>query len=302
MQTKSEQYFPFEVSIFNNESISELINEHGPKGFGAYVMILAELRLSKDYTCGMNTIHVIARKCKISLKLVESVLHDFDLFILTRDEDTLMISSPYMCRVMEAYDNKIQKCAEGGRKSADKNKRGANGQFTSTAGTSDQIRLDNNNKTTTNVVSKESITGSNSSSNDHNWKKYLDDAIRDEEWMAVLAMNSGINSIFVKYQDYLVECFCNHIRLQGTESNIQSAKDAKSYFANYLRPGTPTHRRIVTHLINHETEQRRYPERRFETLDPKTGKRSYCGRPIPNDAPLRPNNTAVWDEKESRWL
>ena len=39
---------------------------------------------------------------------------------------------------------------------------------------------------------------------------------------------------------------------------------------------------------------------RFEQRNPDTGERSYCGVPIPADAPPRPNDQAVWCE--GKWV
>ena len=39
----------------------------------------------------------------------------------------------------------------------------------------------------------------------------------------------------------------------------------------------------------------------YEERDPTTGQRSYCGVPIPDGAPPRPNAQAVWNNETKQW-
>ena len=49
-------------------------------------------------------------------------------------------------------------------------------------------------------------------------------------------------------------------------------------------------------------QRSRIDEYRYEDRDPVTGKRSYCGLPIPDDAPPRPNTQAVWLPDKKVWV
>ena len=40
----------------------------------------------------------------------------------------------------------------------------------------------------------------------------------------------------------------------------------------------------------------------YETYNPLTGERSYCGVPLPADAPPRPNGRATWDNLKQSWI
>ena len=94
----------------------------------------------------------------------------------------------------------------------------------------------------------------------------------------------------------IVECFKQHVRSIGKESHIQSLNDAKHYFCFFLKPGSHTYQRLLLQLKQQE-EDNAY---RFEQRNPDTGERSYCGIPIPHDAPPRPNVQAVWDGE--KWI
>ena len=40
----------------------------------------------------------------------------------------------------------------------------------------------------------------------------------------------------------------------------------------------------------------------YETYNPLTGERSYCGVPLPAGAPPRPNGRATWDSLKQSWI
>ena len=84
--------------------------------------------------------------------------------------------------------------------------------------------------------------------------------------------------------------FKQHIQAVGNEKDIQSPSDAKRYFCFFNTPGSVTFRKLVDELQK-PIDKGKY---KFEDRDPTTGERSYCGVPIPADAPPRPNDQAVW--------
>ena len=318
---KAKLYFPFEINMINNNKESMLIEALGPKGFGGYIMILTELRHNPNYRCTLSAVKGMARRCKISQKLLEQVLYDFDLFKISREEEEPIISSPYMDQAMSTYEEKHRRLSEAAKKRSSKCSRDENGQFTDTIGALNEIKLNEikSNKTTTAVAvvengeCSETPHPSSAAVVDDNhvmdanaglksWKTYLDIATGDEAWMAILAMNSGISKLFVKHRQAVIEAFRQHIQLQGKGSSLQSVAHVQAYFANFLRPGTPTHKRVAEQLAALEEQTRQASPNRFETIDPETGQRNYYGHPIPADAPLRPNDNAAWSPTEHKWI
>jgi len=319
---KIEQYFPFEVNMINSEKVAELIEVYGPKGFGIYVMILIELRHSPNYRCGLNAIKAIARRCKIGNTLLMKVLGDFGLFEIEGQTNNTTISSPYLDRVMGAYDERLSKLAEAGKKGYDKSKRKSNGQFTANGGALDKIReeeIKEDKNTSMTTISKEeeksveaktlvvddgeSVIDRNAETILHKtWEECLEQAIKDEIWVEQLAMSSGMSKLFVKHRELVIELFRQHVLLQGGRPNIRTEQEIKAYFANFLRPGTPTQKRVAEQLCEREREIAKTSPYRFETIDPETGERSYYGNPIPAQAPPRPNDNAVWSPKVNEWI
>ena len=310
---KNKLHFPFEVNMTNKNKEAKLIETHGPKGFGTYIMILTELRQSVKYQCSMEAVKGMARRFKISTQILKGVLYDFGLFDISLEEDgTENISSPYINRVMKAYEDRLDKLSKAGKKNADNSKRDASGKFAIKDGALDKDKDNDKDKTTTSttkVVEKKEQEQEMVFSSDINagnelksWETYLDIATRDEHWMSILAMKSGISKLFVKHRTAVIESFRQHVQLQGSGSSQQSVADIQAYFANFLRPGTPTHQRVAEQLRALEEGVRQTSLNRYETIDPQTGARSYYGHPIPASAPPRPNDNTVWSPTESKWI
>ena len=83
---------------------------------------------------------------------------------------------------------------------------------------------------------------------------------------------------------------------QPWESHIVLPSETKKYFCFYLTPGSTPYQKLMLHLKQTEAKD----VYRFEQRNPNSGERSYCGIPIPHDAPPRPNDQAVWCE--GKWV
>jgi len=268
----------------------------------------------------------MARRCKISKPLLSKVLTDFRLFEINQGEDDEIISSPYLNRVMGEYEEKCRKQSEAGKKNADKAKRKSNGQFAIGDGSIEKNRIEkkrieenkkdkNTSMTTiskeeeksvkakTLVIDGEPVINLNAESILHKtWEECLEHATKDEIWVEQLAMSSGISKLFMKHRELVIELFRQHVLLQGGRPNIHTVQEIKAYFANFLRQGTPTQKRVAEQLTEREREIAETSPYRFETIDPKTGERTYYGNPIPSEAPPRPNQNAVWSQQLNAWI
>lgn len=106
-----------------------------------------------------------------------------------------------------------------------------------------------------------------------------------------MAMRSGLGQAFVQRFGEVLQHFKRHVQAVGNEKDIQSPTDAKRYFCFFNTPGSPTFARLVSELQK-PVDKGKY---KYEDYDPASGQRSYCGVPIPSDAPPRPNAQAVWN-------
>ena len=128
------------------------------------------------------------------------------------------------------------------------------------------------------------------------WEQYVDSLQQEQEWKDLMAMRTGLKQRFFSCYPRIVEHFKQHVRLLGNEGQILSSSDAKRYFCFFLDPGSVTFKRLWEEL-QISVNMGKY---KHEDRDPATGQRSYCGVPIPADAPPRPNSQAVWNEE--KWI
>ena len=111
-------------------------------------------------------------------------------------------------------------------------------------------------------------------------------------------MRSGLKQVFVQRFGEILHHFKQHVQAVGNEKDIQSPSDAKRYFCFYNTPGSAPFLKLVAELQKPK-DRGKY---KHEDRDPTTGQRSYCGVPIPADAPPRPNAQAVWNEEKRKWV
>ena len=128
------------------------------------------------------------------------------------------------------------------------------------------------------------------------WERYVDELAKEQSWIELMAMRSGLGEAFVRRFSEVLKHFKRHIQSVGNEKDIQSPSDAKRYFCFFNTPGSVTFRKLVDELQK-PVDKGKY---QYEYRDPTTGERSYCGVPIPADAPPRPNDQAVWCE--GKWV
>ncbi len=148
--------------------------------------------------------------------------------------------------------------------------------------------------------------------NERAFEKLVEEAMKDEYWLELITMRTGLP--LKKKRQEIAEIFKRHVILMGKETEIYSVKEAKNYFANYTRKGTQTHKELIQGLrvaSRHGqvpcgrqggTAGSSYDEEdlyRYEEVNLETGERSYCGIRIPQEAPPRPNENAVWNN--ARW-
>ena len=123
------------------------------------------------------------------------------------------------------------------------------------------------------------------------WERHIDSLRHEEQWKEIMAMRSGMGKDFIRRFDDVLQHFKQHVRAVANESHIVSPSEARKYFCFYLTPGSAPYQKLMLHLQQTEAKDLY----RFEQRNPATGERSYCGVPIPDDAPPRPNSQAVWN-------
>ena len=281
---KRDQYIPHEVSMRNTSEVMNLIEKEGMAGYGIYWALMEYLRTQDDYTGDVRVLRTLARQLKTKLCKVESVLHNYGLFTLT-DFTFRSIKLDAMMRPLENKRKAMEKQNES------KPKAERNQDDCKTLKTNDSVALSKVKES----KEKESITSSSKEEEGDvavplAWERYVDELAKEQQWIEIMAMRSGMGQVFVQRFGEVLQHFKLHVQAVGNEKDIQSPGDAKRYFCFFSTPGSVTFRKLVDELQK-PIDKGKY---KYEDYDPASGQRSYCGVPIPSDAPPRPNAQAVW--------
>ena len=296
---KKDQYIPHEVSMRNTTEVMNLIENEGMAGYGIYWALLEYLRTQDDYVGDLRVLKSLARQLKTKLAKIESVLNGYGLFIVTdytfRSRKLESAMKPLEDKRKAMSKQNVGK-TEANRKQnevkpeAEHNQVPCNPLKTNTEMVLSKVKESK-------VKKSKEITSSLSSSLPA-WELYVDELQQEEQWKELMAMRTGLKQQFYTLYPRIVENFKQHVRLLGNEGRILSPSDAKHYFCFFLEPGSVTFKRLVAELQK-PVDKGKY---KFEDRDPATGQRSYCGVPIPDDAPPRPNSQAVWSEEKRKWI
>ena len=291
---KKDQYIPHEVSMRTTSEVMKLIEEEGMTGYGIYWALMEYLRVQDNYVGDIGAMKYLSRQLKTSIDRLMRILKNYGLFEVA--------DFTFQSRKL----NSVMKPLEDKRKAMDK-------QLSDDRCMTVQRKARNPLKTNVDISlskvkeSKEENTPSKSSSSTEAvagktvkytpaWEQYVDSLQQEEQWKELMAMRTGLKKDFYKFFPRIVENFKQHVRLLGNEGRILSPSDAKHYFCFYLDPGSVTFKKLWEEL-HKPIDKGKY---KYEERDPATGQRSYCGVPIPADAPPRPNGQAVWCD--GKWI
>ena len=171
------------------------------------------------------------------------------------------------------------------------------GTVSTTSGNNNNINIKYNQKESSSISRPDNLKPA------RNWTECVRDAFAQSSWLEVVAMQSGMQMALKENLSFIIHLFTRHVIAQGTELNITSDHEAKSYFMNFIRQGSPTRRDVdgkLKEYIRGKVQDKAHSP--YEQYDPKTKQRSYDGVPIPADAPPRPNARVGWSYEKSGWL
>lgn len=293
---KKDQYFPHEANLRQTSEFMHLIEKEGMAGYGIYWGLIEYLRSQDNYIGDLRVLKSLSSQMRTSITRLLRILKNYGLFELT----DYTFQSSRLITLMKPLESK--------RKLMDK--RSSNDDATINL-RNRRNSLETNTTSVTVKKSKEKKSKENTSSAEEvaavvaaplscklPWEEYVDELDKEQQWKEIMAMRTGLKMEFFSLYPRIVECFKNHVRALGKERSILSSSDAKQYFCFFLAPGSNTFQRLMAQLKQPSDKDSPY---RFEERDPTTGQRSYCGVPIPPDAPPRPNAQAVWNSETKQW-
>ena len=295
---KRDQYIPHEVSMRNTSEVMNLIEKEGMEGYGIYWALMEYLRTQDDYIGDMEVLKSLARQLRVRLPKLKRIMENYGLFSCT--ETTFL--SPKLVEVMKPFEDRRARIEAYKR---DKQKQNLLEISEVSSGKSDIVSFEvkgkgegkgkEERKTTSSLKEKDddglvpvSITPA--------WERYVDELRHEQSWIEIMAMRSGLGKTFVQRFDEVLQLFKEHVQAVAHESHIVSPSEAKRYFCFFNTPGSTTFQKLVDELQK-PVDKGKY---KYEDRDPTTGQRSYCGVPIPADAPPRPNSQAVWCD--GKWV
>jgi hypothetical protein len=293
---KKDQYFPHEANLRQTSEFMHLIEKEGMAGYGIYWGLIEYLRSQDNYIGDLRVLKSLSAQMRTSTTRLLRILKNYGLFELT----DYTFQSSRLITLMKPLESK--------RKLMDK--RSSNDDETinlrnrrnslETKTTSVTVKKSKEKKSKENTSSAEEVAAVVAAplSCKLPWEEYVDELDKEQQWKEIMAMRTGLKMEFFSLYPRIVECFKNHVRALGKERSILSSSDAKQYFCFFLAPGSNTYQRLMAQLKQPSDKDSPY---RFEERDPTTGQRSYCGVPIPPDAPPRPNAQAVWNEETHQW-
>ena len=295
---KKDQYIPHEVSMRNTSEVMNLIEKEGMEGYGIYWALMEYLRTQDDYIGDIEVLKSLARQLRVRLPKLKRIMENYGLFSCT--ETTFL--SPKLVEVMKPFEDrrarieayKRQKQKENSLEISDVSHEKSDIVSFEVKGKGEGKGKEER-KTTSSLKEKDddglvpvSITPA--------WERYVDELRHEQSWIEIMAMRSGLGKAFVQRFDEVLQLFKEHVQAVAHESHIVSPSEAKRYFCFFNSPGSTTFQKLVDELQK-PVDKGKY---KYEDRDPVTGQRSYCGVPIPADAPPRPNNQAVWCE--DKWV
>ncbi|WP_455592581.1 DUF7833 domain-containing protein [Bacteroides sp.] len=289
---KNDLYFKHDAGAAGNQKMMRLIDELGMKGYGAYWLLQETLRKQQNYRAPISIVRRLARQARVMPAFLLRVIENYDLFVM----DEACFYSPGMMRRMRAYDAKAMPTLHEDAPPATPNSLNDNESSLPNAHVKreDKKREETPPKLTPLQV-RHFVNGV-----DH-WEQYIDEAFTDRAWLEVIAMHSGMGTEFVTRLAEIQTFFKRHIRTYGKEPTVCSVADAKSYFGNFIRQGTPTLQALRAELVKDGEKRKKDDLYRYEERDAQTGQRTYCGQVIPPDAPPRPSENAVWSDTLREW-
>ena len=289
---KKDQYIPHEVHTRNTNEVVQLIEKEGMAGYGIYWALMEYLRAQDDYTGDIRALKSLTRQLKTSIDRLLRILKNYGLFEVTdftfRSRKLEAVMKPLedkrkamKARSCDDRETTVQRKACNSLEIKD-------GSFLSKVKESKVKESKVSSSKEDDVVAAVPVSLA--------WERYVDELAHEQSWIEIMAMRSGMGEGFVHRFGEVLQHFKQHIQAVGNEKDIQSPSDAKRYFCFFNTPGSVTFRKLVDELQKPIDKG----EYKYEDRDPTTGERSYCGVPIPADAPPRPNSQAVWCD--GKWV
>lgn len=323
-------YLQHGIMAIHDPRMQAMVEQEGSKGYGTYWYIMEKLNLLPDCRAGLTYLKPFACR-RFTFTYMMRIVREFELFTFggdffvpvelnvlpvdggsETDGDSREKAGKNVgkSRVNEAKSSENDGFStENGVVIAENANFGVpenecNGQRNSDLQDSQELQKENIRVKTASAEKEEEKTAAADPSVQslRPWQELVDSLRPDSEWAEVACMKSGYGRLLAKYFSAAVQQFKQHVLLYGKGGGLLTLSDVHQYFANYTASGSRTSNALHEVLLKLDAAAQSSSPDPYRHEQRIGGRRTYMGCPIPDNAPPRPDGTAIWNVRTEQWV
>ena len=265
-------YLKHEIMAFNDPRVQNMLRQEGGKAYGAYWYIMEKLSLLPDMEADLKYLKPFATR-NFTYPYMMKIVTNFGLFTVTDScFSPVQLNTKCVAEPQKAEENTAENSGQNGKKYPDNDvKPGKNAGFsTKNRQTMDKKRDGNESEMNCNTPNISGLSNENLQQKE-NIRDIITTAAKEKE-------------------------------ISAAAIDRNNSSDVHQYFANFTAPGSRTSAFLHAELLKLEAAEQSH------SLDPyrfekRIGEqRTYMGCPIPDEAPPRPEDNAIWNDRTKQWI
>ena len=265
-------YLKHEIMAFNDPRVQNMLRQEGGKAYGAYWYIMEKLSLLPDMEAELKYLKPFATR-NFTYPYMMKIVTNFGLFTVTDScFSPVQLNTKCVAEPQKAEENTAENSGQNGKKYPDNDvKPGKNAGFsTKNRQTMNKKRDENESEINCNTPNISDLSNENLQQKE-NIRDIITTAAKEKE-------------------------------ISAAAIDRNNSSDVHQYFANFTAPGSRTSAFLHAELLKLEAAEQSH------SLDPyrfekRIGEqRTYMGCPIPDEAPPRPEDNAIWNDRTKQWI
>ena len=265
-------YLKHEIMAFNDPRVQNMLRQEGGKAYGAYWYIMEKLSLLPDMEAELKYLKPFATR-NFTYPYMMKIVTNFGLFTVTDScFSPVQLNTKCVAEPQKVEENTAENSGQNGKKYPDNDvKPGKNAGFsTKNRQTMDKKRDGNESEMNCNTPNISDLSNENLQQKE-NIRDIITTAAKEKE-------------------------------ISAAAIDRNNSSDVHQYFANFTAPGSRTSAFLHAELLKLEAAEQSH------SLDPYRfekrigGQRTYMGCPIPDEAPPRPEDNAIWNDRTKQWI
>ncbi len=265
-------YLKHEIMAFNDPRVQNMLRQEGGKAYGAYWYIMEKLSLLPDMEADLKYLKPFATR-NFTYPYMMKIVTKFGLFTVTDScFSPVQLNTKCVAEPQKVEENTAENSGQNGKKYPDNDvKPGKNAGFsTKNRQTMDKKRDGNESEMNCNTPNISGLSNENLQQKE-NIRDIITTAAKEKE-------------------------------ISAAAIDRNNSSDVHQYFANFTAPGSRTSAFLHAELLKLEAAEQSH------SLDPYRfekrigGQRTYMGCPIPDEAPPRPEDNAIWNDRTKQWI